>query len=292
MSGRSGESPLVSVRDLSHVYLAGTPMQTQALRGAELAVREGEIAALIGENGAGKSTLLRFLNGLLRPSVPGRVLVFGQDTASPDCDLAALRQDVGLVFQAPHQQLFERFVGDDVAYGPRQLGLQGEALRERVRWAMGVVGLDFGQFKDRHTFSLSGGEMRRAALAGVLAMRPRLLVLDEATTGLDPRGKREVHQLLRRLRQEEGTTILIASNDMDEVAGLADAVTVLHAGRTVLAGTTREVFTHRDGLEQYGMLAPTAVSIVRALVRAGVAIDAVALTATEAEEAIWRAMTR
>lgn len=282
---------LVMIRELAHTYLLGTPNEAPALRGAELTLRRGEIAALIGPNGAGKSTLVYFLNGLLRPTVPGRVSLWGQDTAA-DVDLAALRRRVGLVFQSPAQQLVERFVGDDIAYGPRELGLAREAVRERVQWAMAVVGLDFAAFVDRHTFSLSGGEMRRVALAGVLAMRPELLVLDEATTGLDPRGRRETHTLLRRLRDKEGMTVLLVSNDMDEVAELADMVTVLYEGRTVLAGGVRDVFAQPEALRGYGLSTPTAGEIVRRLREAGLGVAPDALTVTEAEEAIWRAMMR
>jgi energy-coupling factor transport system ATP-binding protein len=281
---------LVSVRGLEHVYLPGTPLATAALRGAGLTVERGEIAALIGPSGAGKSTLVHFLNGLLRPVDGGRVIVFGQDTAATDCDLTALRRRVGLVFQYAHQQLFERYVGDDVAFAPRQLGLPREAVREQVRWALEVVGLDFEAFVDRHTFSLSGGEMRRVALAGVLAMQPKLLVLDEATTGLDPRGRREVHALLRRLRAEAGMTVLIVSNDMEEVAELCDRVTVLHEGRTVLEGDVHEVFAQRDLLNGYGVVCPVASEIVHDLGAQGFAIAQGAITVAEAEEAIWRAM--
>ena len=287
----SGAEYCASVQGLHHTYLAGTPLAATALSGAELRLRRGEIAALIGPSGAGKSTLVHFLNGLLRPTDKGRVIVFGQDTGEPSCDLTTLRRRVGLVFQYPHQQLFERYVGDDVAYGPRQLGLAGEELRERVRWAMEVVGLDFDSFVDRHTFSLSGGEMRRAALAGVLAMLPHLLVLDEATTGLDPRGRREVHALLRRLRDETGLTILLVSNDMDEVAELAENVTVLYEGRTVLAGEVHEVFAQRELLQRYGVACPATGEIIYALREQGLPIAPGAITLAEAEEAIWQAMT-
>ena len=289
---RTDTSVLASVRGLSHTYLAGTPMETVALRGVDLTLHSGEIAALIGANGAGKSTLVHFLNGLLRPVQAGQVIVYGQDTSAPTCDLAALRRQVGLVFQYPHQQLFERYVGDDVAYGPRQLGLEGEALRARVRWALEAVGLPFEGFVDRQTFALSGGEMRRVALAGVLAMRPQLLILDEATTGLDPRGRREVHALLRRLRDEEGLTLLLVSNDMEEVAELADRVTVLHAGRTLIAGTPHEVLARRDLLHDHGLVCPVACEIVHTLAEAGMVLEGEAITVSEAEEAIWQALTR
>lgn len=281
---------IVTVRGLQHTYLAGTPLAVTALRGAELRLFRGEIAALVGPSGAGKSTLVHFLNGLLRPAERGQVVVLGQDVGDPRCDLATLRRRVGLVFQYPHQQLFERFVGDDVAYGPRQLGLAGEALRERVRWAMEAVGLDFDSFADRHTFSLSGGEMRRAALAGVLAMRPELLILDEATAGLDPRGRREVHALLRRLCEEEGLTILLVSNDMDEVAELAKRVTVLYEGRTVLSGEVHDVLAQGELLRHYGLSCPSAVEIAHVFRERGLAVDARAVTLAEVEEAIWQAM--
>lgn len=284
--------PLVTVDRLAHTYLPNTPMEAVALREASLTMGAGEIAALVGPNGAGKSTLVQFVNALLRPPEPGRVIVFGEDTASPRCDLPALRRRVGLVLQHPHQQLFERFVGDDVAYGPRRLGLSRDAVRERVRWAMDVVGLEFEAFVDRHTFSLSGGEMRRVALAGVLAMRPELLVLDEATTGLDPRGRAQVHALLRRLREEEGVTILLVSNEMDEVAVLADSVTVLREGRTVLAGPTREVLAPPERIEAAGLLAPEPTRIAARLRGAGVDVPPDLLTADEVEVALWQALTR
>ncbi len=281
---------IVAIRNLVHTHLARTPMATPALRGANLTLHRGQIGALIGAGGAGKTTLVSFINGLQRPIDYGSVLVFGRDLADPSVSLEVLRREVGLVFQHPHHQLFERFVGDDIAYGPRQLGLEGEALRERVRQAMQLVGLDFDAFKDRATFTLSGGEMRRAALAGVLAMRPELLILDEATTGLDPEGRHRIHALLRRLRDEQGLTVLIVSNDMSEVAELADQVTVLAQGRTVAQGTPREVFYANEPLEQYGLLRPPVVHAVERLRAAGVAVPGEPLTAGEAEEAIWQAL--
>ncbi|MHB1293472.1 MAG: ATP-binding cassette domain-containing protein [Anaerolineae bacterium] len=285
------DGTLVSIRALDHTYLPNTPLATEALCGAELTVRAGELAAIIGPSGAGKSTLVHYVNGLLLPATRGHVTILDQDTGAPGCDLSALRRQVGLVFQYPHQQIVERFVGDDIAYVPRQLGLAGEALRERVRWAMAVVGLDFEAFVDRQTFSLSGGEMRRVALAGVLAMRPTLLILDEATTGLDPRGREEVHALLRRLREEEGMAVLLISNDMDEVAALAECITVLAEGRTVLQGDTRSVFAQRETLRGYGLPCPTAFEVVHALRQRGLPVRGQALTAVEAEEAVWQAMT-
>lgn len=283
---------VVDIRDLSHTYLQGTPMAVTALHQASLALERRQIAALVGPGGAGKSTLAHFINGLLRPSQAGAVTVLGRDTADPTCDLTALRRRVGLVFQYPHQQMFERYVGDDVAYGPQELGLSREEVRERVRWAMEEVGLPFDAFVNRFTFSLSGGEMRRAAMAGVLAMRPELLVLDEATTGLDPQGRRQVHALLRRFRDEQGMTILLVSNDMDEVAEIAEDVTVLYQGGTVLAGSARQVLTQREALRAWALGAPSIVEIVHALREANPALPGDLLTIDEAEEALWRYTSR
>ncbi|MHB1317061.1 MAG: ATP-binding cassette domain-containing protein [Anaerolineae bacterium] len=281
---------VIALRNLDHTYLAGMPGETQALHNASLTVQRGEIAALIGPNGAGKSTLVSFINGLLRPQEMGRAVILGQDTADPEANLGALRARVGLAMQYPHQQLFERYVGDDVAYGPRQMGLSREALRERVRWAMEEVGLGFEAFVDRRTFSLSGGEMRRAALAGVIAMHPEILVLDEATAGLDQAGRRQVHDLLRRLRAEQGLTVVLVSNEMDEVAELADTVTILNQGRTTAQGSVRKVLGQADLLEASGLDLPEAAEIARRLIARGVPIPGNLLTAHEVEEALWQVL--
>ena len=204
--------PFVEVHDLHHTYLAGTPMEVAALCGADFTLGEGEIVGLIGPAGAGKSTLLQHFNGLLRPTRKGSVVVGGVDLADPRAEVRRLRQQVGLVFQRPEQQVFERLVGDDVAYGPKQMRLDRPEVRRRVEWAMATVGLDFDRFVDRPTAALSGGERRKVALAGVLALRPRLLALDEATTGLDPQARQELLEQLRRLNHDEGMMIVLVSS--------------------------------------------------------------------------------
>jgi len=281
----------IAVEHLGHTYLPGTPMETVALWDATITLNRGKIGALVGEAGAGKTTLVHYVAGLLRPTVRGRVVVLGQDLGDDDLSIDTLRRQVGLVFQYAHQQVFERFVGDDVAFGPRRLGLSGTELRKRVRWAMSAVDLDFDEFVDRRTFSLSGGEMRRVALAGVLAMRPRLLVLDEATSGLDPRGRSQVRDLLLDLRDREAMTILMVTNDMDEAADLADTVTVLHQGRTVLAGQTREVLRETERLYEAGLMPPRPTQISQALADAGLRVRRDALTVAEVEEGLWQALT-
>ncbi len=282
----------IAVRHLAHTYLEGTPLETVALRNASLSLGEGEIGALVGPAGAGKTTLVHYVAGLLRPSGADQVVVMGHDLGDEEVDIGSLRHQVGLVFQHAHQQLFERFVGDDVAFGPRQLGLTGHALRERVREAMEAVGLGLETFADRRTFSLSGGEMRRVALAGVLAMRPRLLILDEASSGLDPRGRSELHDLLRDLCEREGLTVLMVTNDMDEAASLCDTVTVLAEGSTMLAGPSRQVLTQSERLRQAGLVPARATRISQALVDAGLPMRPDALTVGEVEEELWRALTR
>jgi energy-coupling factor transport system ATP-binding protein len=283
---------LIEITALDHTYLPGTPMATRALRGASFRLKAGEIHALVGPSGSGKSTLCHFLNGLLRPAGHGHVRVLGQDTAAKRCDVHLLRRDVGLVFQQPHQQMLEELVGDEIAYGPAQLGLDTSQLRERVQEAMAAVGLSFGRYVDRPTFALSGGEMRRVALAGVLAMRPRIMVLDEATTGLDPIGKGQVAEFVKRLHGERGMTFVIVSNDMDEVASLADRVTVLYEGQTVATGPTAEILGPALDLAHYGLLRPAVGQIVDRLAGAGLAVDRTPITLLDAEEAVWAAITR
>ncbi len=283
---------LIEITALDYTYLPDTPMATRALRGASFRLRENEIHALVGPSGAGKSTLCHFANGLLRPVGLGHVRVLGQDTAAKHCDVRLLRRQVGLVFQQPHQQMLEELVGDEIAFGPAQLGLDTAALRERVREAMDAVGLSFERYVDRHTFALSGGEMRRVALAGVLAMHPRVMVLDEATTGLDPLGKQQIAELVRRLHAERGMAFVIVSNDMDEVANLAHRVTILYEGRTVATGPTLEVLGPAFDLASYGLLRPSAGQILDRLAEAGLAVDRSPITLPEAEEAVWQAIKR
>jgi len=278
-------APLLMVEDLWHTYMIGTPFEQLALRGVTLQVFSGEVVGIIGQTGSGKSTLIQYFNGLMRP-VRGRVTVAGYDLRDPRVDVAAVRQTVGVVFQEPESQVFERLVGDDVAYGPRQLGLPFPEIRDRVRWAMELVGLSFEAFKDRYTFTLSAGELRKAALAGVLARRPRVLVLDEPTAGLDPGSRDELRVRLDALRVREQLTLVLVSHDMDEVARLADRVYVLHQGAVAACGTPREVFRAGARLEDLGLALPEAAQLMRRLRERGYPVCADALTIDEAERAL------
>jgi energy-coupling factor transporter ATPase len=276
--------PVIEVSGLCHTYLRGTPMETESLQGVDLAVDSGEIVGLIGPTGSGKSTLLQHLNGLLRPQ-RGEVSVEGERLSDPRTDLRRVRQRVGLLFQNPEDQLFERYAGDDVAFGPRNLGLARDEVRQRVRRAMEAVGLGFDAFKDRLTAALSQGERRRLSLAGVLALEPHILVLDEPTAGLDPRGRTEMLAYLLHWRSENGRSIVLASHSMEDLALVADRLYVLADGRITLNGPTRQVFTHREQLARLGLGIPAVTKVMWALKARGVSVRTDCLTIDEAVSA-------
>lgn len=278
---------IIACQALTHVYLRGTPLEATALRGITLEVRAGELLAIIGPTGSGKSTLIQHFNGLLKPT-SGSVRVAGLDLWGPDADRRRARQQVGLLFQFPEYQLFEETVLRDVAYGPRNLGLPDETVAERVDEALHSVGLDPARFGDRSPFTLSGGEMRRVALAGVLAMRPKVLVLDEPTAGLDPRGREELLQRIEALHAD-GQTLVVVTHNMDEVARLADRVVVIHQGWVLMEGPPNEVFRRGDDLQRVGLGLPQAARLVQILRSRGVPV-ADALTIEQARPAIIAAL--
>ena len=279
------KSPFLQVQDLHHTYLRGTPLETTALRGVDLEVGRGEAAGIMGPTGSGKSTLLQFLNGLLTPQA-GRVLLDGQDLSDPKTDRRAARFRVGLLFQHPGDQLFERYVGDDVAFGPRAMGLSRQEVRERVRQAMEAVGLPFEQFKDRLTTTLSGGERHKAALAGVLALEPEVLALDEPTAGLDPRSRRDLLSLLHHWRKERHGTLVVATHNMEDLAELAGRTYLLADGKVTLGGPTRQIFARGEELTRHGLSTPQAAAVVQALRAHGLPLPAPALTIPEAADQI------
>ncbi|MEJ5309366.1 MAG: energy-coupling factor transporter ATPase [Anaerolineae bacterium] len=255
--------PLIEVRDLGHTYMLGTPLAQRSLEGVTLDIGEGAAHALLGATGSGKSTLMQHLNGLLRPQ-GGTVRVGEYALDDPKTDVRAVRRMVGLVFQLPETQIFEQYVGDEIAYGPRLQGLLGDSLRQRVRWAMEMVGMGFNAFKDRFTFALSGGEKRKVALASILALRPAVLLLDEPTAGLDPASHREVLSHLHKLK-ETGMTLVLSSHQMDDVTALTGHVTVLDAGRSVLAGRVCDVFAQGESLRALGLSTPVVTQVVEGL---------------------------
>ena len=280
---------LIECRHLTHVYLKGTPLEAVALQDVTLSIEAGEFVGLIGPTGSGKSTLIQHLNALLRPT-GGEVRVAGINPADARADVKTLRQQVGLVFQYPEHQLFEETVYDDVAYGPRNLGLTEDQVRERVGESLALVGVDPGRFGRRSPFSLSGGEMRRVAIAGVLAMRPRVLVLDEPAAGLDPKGKEEILGQIRALHQAQGLTVLLVTHSMDEAAQLVRRLVVLARGRVVMDGPVREIFRRAQDLTALGLGVPAITALMLRLRSAGMAVTPDVLTVDEARAAIRKVL--
>ncbi len=261
----------IVIEHLNYIYMSGGPYETHALHDVSLTIEDGEFVGLIGHTGSGKSTLVQHLNGLIMPA-SGRVLVDGMDLSDKQTDRRAIRQKVGLVFQYPENQLFEETVEKDIAFGPKNLGLNEAEIDRRVRDAMRRVALDYDALHDRSVFELSGGQMRRVAIAGVLAMEPRVLVLDEPCAGLDPRGREEILGLIRDLHREAGTTVVMVSHSMDDVASLAERVIVMNHGEVVMDGTPRDVFACGEELRGMGLDVPQAAQLAQKLRERGFGI--------------------
>lgn len=273
-------NPIIVTRHLSHIYLWGQ-IQKKALDDINLEIAQGSCVAIVGVNGSGKTTLVQHFNGLLRPT-EGTVLVDGIDVSAKGVDLRALRQRVGMLFQLPETQLFGRTVFEDVAFGPRRMHLSRLEVRSRVIGALETVGLPHRDYALRSPYDLSGGQRRRVALAGVLAMLPEVLVLDEVSMGLDGEGRAEFYSYLRRIREERGVTIILVSHDMTEVAAMVDWVFVLHDGQLVMQGTPRSVFAGGEQLRTWGLAVPPLSQLLMLLRKQGVAIPEGTLTIDEA----------
>ena len=280
---------LIECVDLTHVYLRGTPLEAVALRGVTLSIDAGTFVGLLGPTGSGKSTLIQHFNALLRPT-SGTVRVAGIDLSQPRADVKTVRRKVGLVFQYPEHQLFEETVFDDVAYGPRNLGLATPEIQERVHDALRLVGVDPDAFGRRSPFSLSGGEMRRVAIAGVLAMQPEVLVLDEPAAGLDPQGKQEILGQIRSLHRERGLTVIMITHSMDEAAQLVDRIVVMNRGQVAMDGPVRGIFRRADELAAIGLGVPAITDLMLRLRRRGVAVRPDVLSLEEARAAILEAV--
>jgi energy-coupling factor transport system ATP-binding protein len=257
----------IRVANLGHIYLKDTPLAHRALQGANMQVRQGEVHGLAGATGSGKSTLLQHLNALILPQ-EGQVTVGEYRLHEPKVDRFAVRRMAGLSFQNPEVQLFETFVGDEIAYAPRQAGQSREEIRANVRWAMEQVGLDFEGYKDRRSFALSGGEKKKVALASILVRRPQILLLDEPLAGLDPRSRDELLVGLHRL-VELGLTLVVSSHQMDDLAGIVDSATVMAHGRDAFSGTVGTVFQREEELDAAGLEAPVAARVALELRRKG-----------------------
>ena len=277
----------IVIEHLNYVYMAGGPYETKALSDINLTISDGEFIGLIGHTGSGKSTLVQHLNGLIMPT-SGRVLVDGMDLADKATDRRAVRQRVGLVFQYPENQLFEETVEKDIAFGPKNLGLDENEIARRVKDAMRRVALDYDKLHDRSVFELSGGQMRRVAIAGVLAMEPQVLVLDEPCAGLDPRGREEILGLIKKLHEEAGTTIVMVSHSMDDVASLAERVIVMNHGEVAMDGAPRDVFSCGEELRGMGLDVPQAVQLAGKLRERGFDIPQGVYRIEEIREAILK----
>ncbi|HZK24090.1 MAG TPA: energy-coupling factor transporter ATPase [Oscillospiraceae bacterium] len=275
---------LLTVENLSYTYMPGAPFEVKALQNINLNIAQGEYLAIIGQTGSGKSTLVQHLNGLLKPT-SGRILLEGKDIRNAKSGLKTLRRRVGLLFQFPEQQLFEETVFADVAFGPKNMGLDEAEIKQRVEKALILVGLPL-DVAERSPFGLSGGQMRRVAMAGVLAMQPDVLILDEPAAGLDPRGKAEIFDQIDRLHQEENLTVILVSHSMEDVAVRAKHLLVLADGQVKLHGTPAEVFTDAAELEQLGLALPQMALLMHRLRQAGKEVPTDIFTVSAARDAI------
>ena len=275
---------IIRVENLTHTYGIGTPFERSAVKDMSLTVRRGELLGLIGHTGSGKSTLIQHLNGLLKPT-GGRILLDGKDIWAEPKKIRDVRFRVGLVFQYPEYQLFEETVYRDIAFGPTNMGLTGEALDRRVRESARFAGL--GEDKlNKSPFALSGGQKRRVAIAGVIAMEPEVLVLDEPGAGLDPRGREELLEHIRAYHTERGNTVVLVSHSMEEIARYADRIVVLSRGRTLMSGTPREVFARGAELTRAGLDVPQTTRVAMELRRRGLDIDPAVYTVEELRDAL------
>lgn len=277
----------ITVKNLTYTYSKGMPNETRALEDVSFQLEPGEFAAVIGHTGSGKSTLMQQLNGLLRPD-SGKITVGEVCITDPSTKMTEVRRKVGLVFQYPEYQLFEETVAKDVAFGPKQVGITGEELEQVVAESIRLTGLDYEEVKERSPFELSGGQKRRVAIAGVLAMKPEILILDEPTAGLDPSAHRDVLELIRRIHRQERMTILLVSHNMGDIAELADRVLVMNRGKLVMNGTPAEVFSRGEPLWEMGLGLPPATEFMERLKERMPGIDAAQLSIEDAAKEICR----
>ena len=254
----------IKIENLTHIYMPKTPFEKKALDNINLTIEDGEFLALIGHTGSGKSTLIQHLNGLLEAS-SGNILVDNIDITNKETKLTDIRKKIGLVFQYPEYQLFEETIEKDIAFGPNNLGLSSEEVSNRVKKSMEMGGLDYEAYRNVSPFDLSGGQKRRVAIAGVIAMEPKVLILDEPTAGLDPKGRDDILEQIKILHQEYKMTIVLVSHSMEDVANLAERIVVMNKGKIALLGKPAEVFKNIDILESIGLAVPQVTYLMKAL---------------------------
>ena len=277
----------IIVNHLWHSYDVDTNLRVDALKDISFSISDGEFIGLIGHTGSGKSTLVQHLNGLLK-ATEGEIYYNGEDIYDKDFSMKTLRSKVGLVFQYPEHQLFEATVFEDVCFGPKNLGLDKKEREIRAYTALKQVGIADEYFY-QSPFDMSGGQKRRVAIAGVLAMRPEVLILDEPTAGLDPRGRDEILGLIKKLHEEDGISILLVSHSMDDVAAYADRILVMNKGSLIYDLPPKDLFRHSDELEEMGLAAPEINYVMKELKKAGLPVDTDIIDLDEAVENIYRA---
>ncbi|SHK48148.1 energy-coupling factor transport system ATP-binding protein [Hathewaya proteolytica DSM 3090] len=279
----------IEIRNLDYVYMKDTPFEKRALDDVNFNIEKGEFTAIIGHTGSGKSTLIQLFNGLLEPT-RGEVIIDGTNIYGKEINLADIRKRVGLVFQYPEYQLFEDTVEKDISFGPRNLGIEEKDIEIRVKKAMGMVGLSYDVFKDKSPFNLSGGEKRRVAIAGILAMEPEILILDEPTAGLDPAGREGILGTVSKLHKEYHMNIVLVSHSMEDVAKLAEKIVVMKDGKCIKTGTPEEVFKEVDMLEDIGLSAPAMSYLIHELNKNGFNIDSNIYTIEPLKDALLQVL--
>ncbi|MFT8314768.1 MAG: energy-coupling factor transporter ATPase [Clostridium sp.] len=279
----------IKIDNLTHIYMPGTPFEKKALDNINININDGEFVALIGHTGSGKSTLIQHINGLLKPT-SGKIIIDDFDMTLKTTKLSDIRKKVGLVFQYPEYQIFEETIEKDIAYGPINLKLTEDEVKIRVKRAMDMVGLDYEAFKDKSPFELSGGQKRRVAIAGVVAMEPKILILDEPTAGLDPKGRDDILNQTLKLQKEYKMTIVLVSHSMEDVAKVADRILVMNKGKCILDGKPSDIFKEIDTLERVGLAVPQVTYLVRKLREKGFNISQDIFTVDEARKEILRVL--
>ncbi|MGL5086667.1 MAG: energy-coupling factor transporter ATPase [Clostridium sp.] len=279
----------IKIENLRHIYMSRSPFEKVALDNVSLDIKNGEFVALIGHTGSGKSTLIQHMNGLLKPS-SGKIIIDGIDITEGNVKMSDIRKKVGLVFQYPEYQLFEETIEKDIEFGPKNLGLEQEEITKRVKKSMKMVGLDYEIFKDKSPFDLSGGQKRRVAIAGVVAMEPRILILDEPTAGLDPKGRDDILAQIKILHEEYKMTIVLVSHSMEDVGKVAERIIVMNKGSVAIEGVPAKVFMQIEKLESIGLGVPQITYLMRKLKENGFDVAQDVFTLEQGREEILRVL--
>ena len=281
----------IEVKGLTHIYSEGLPHESVALEDVNFKAEDGQLVGIIGHTGSGKSTLVQHLNGLLKPKT-GSIIIGDTDITADGVIMRDIRRKIGLVFQYPEYQLFEETVAKDVAFGPNNLGLSQEETDERVKEAIELVGLDYDKVKNVSPFDLSGGQKRRVAIAGVIAMKPEILILDEPTAGLNPRAHADILNMVKNIHETERNIIFLVSHNMNDIARMSDKVIVMDCGKVAMEGPPAEVFLRENELRNMGLALPDSMEITMRLKRAGMDINSVCLTMDESADEIAKVLKK